>query len=128
MKEGTARLSLVMKKGTALAMKEGRPLLMYLTVGQSSMGSILGQDDESGRRAILLPQQEVHRLRNPLQRLGKKLLCPSLGSSSTATLHAELHYHAHRKGRSFEVHILETIPHGQEEGWWYSYQQNLNEP
>lgn len=30
----------------------GRPLLMYLTVRQSSMGSRLGQDDESGRRAI----------------------------------------------------------------------------
>ena len=29
---------------------EGRPLIMYLTVLESSMGCVLGQHDESGRK------------------------------------------------------------------------------
>ena len=29
---------------------EGRPLIMYLTILENSMGSVLGQHDESGRK------------------------------------------------------------------------------
>ena len=39
---------------------EGRPLIMYLTVFDNSMGCILGQQDETGRKCHLLSQQEVY--------------------------------------------------------------------
>ena len=32
---------------------EGRPLIMYLTVLENSMGCVLGQHDESGRKSVV---------------------------------------------------------------------------
>uniref|UniRef100_A0A2N9GT35 Uncharacterized protein n=1 Tax=Fagus sylvatica TaxID=28930 RepID=A0A2N9GT35_FAGSY len=46
----------------------GRPLILYLTVQEASMGCMLGQQDETGKKeqAIYYLQQEVYGARNPL--------------------------------------------------------------
>uniref|UniRef100_A0A2N9FM09 RNase H type-1 domain-containing protein n=1 Tax=Fagus sylvatica TaxID=28930 RepID=A0A2N9FM09_FAGSY len=46
----------------------GRPLILYLTVQEASMGCMLGQQDETGKKeqAIYYLQQEVHRAGDPL--------------------------------------------------------------
>ena len=38
---------------------EGRPLIMYMTVLDNSMGCILGQQDETGKKAKLLKKDQV---------------------------------------------------------------------
>ena len=42
---------------------QGRPLILYLTVHEKSMGCVLGQhDDRAQGTSYLLPEQEVHGL------------------------------------------------------------------
>ena len=41
----------------------GRPLILYLTVHERSMGCVLGQHDETRcKEQVILSKQEVHRL------------------------------------------------------------------
>uniref|UniRef100_A0A2N9F6L7 Integrase catalytic domain-containing protein n=1 Tax=Fagus sylvatica TaxID=28930 RepID=A0A2N9F6L7_FAGSY len=64
-------------------LKRRRPLILYLTVQEASMGCMLGQarrDWEEGA-SNLLSQQEIHRSRRPATCLVEKTCCALAGAS-----------------------------------------------
>ena len=69
---------------------QGRPLILYLTVHEKSMGCVLGQHDETGRKE---------------QAIGKNVLRISMGSSEAQTVHALPYYLAYCKARPHKVHL-----------------------
>ena len=73
---------------------EGRPLILYLTVLDNSMGYVLGQQDESGRKehAIYYLSKKVYRLRDPILVARENLLRFGMGCSPAKTVYADPYY------------------------------------
>ncbi|RDX67933.1 hypothetical protein CR513_53134, partial [Mucuna pruriens] len=62
----------------------GKPLILYLTVLEESMGYVLGQLDAFGKKE----QQEIQRLQTKIPGARVNLLCSSLGSKKAETVYA----------------------------------------
>ncbi|XP_028199548.1 uncharacterized protein LOC114384068 [Glycine soja] len=72
----------------------GRPIILYMTVLDESMGCVLGQHDEPGKKGTghLLLEQEVHNMRDELLVAREDVLCLGVGSSPFEAVYVELHY------------------------------------
>lgn len=73
---------------------EGRPLIMYLTVLENSMGCVLGQHDESGRKehAICYLSKKFTDYETRYSLLEKNLLRFGMGCSSTKTVYVDSYH------------------------------------
>ncbi|XP_028184579.1 uncharacterized protein LOC114371308 [Glycine soja] len=87
----------------------GRPLILYMTVLDESMGCVLGQHDEFGKRGTgcLLLEQEVHSMRDELLFARKDMLCLGVGGSLSEAVHAELHHLKAIKGSALADYLAQ---------------------
>ena len=85
---------------------QGRPLILYLTVHEKSMGCVLGQHDETRRKeqAIYYLSKKFTDYESRYSPL-EKVLCASMGGSKTQTIHALPHHLAYYKVRSHQIHL-----------------------
>uniref|UniRef100_A0A2N9HFP0 Uncharacterized protein n=1 Tax=Fagus sylvatica TaxID=28930 RepID=A0A2N9HFP0_FAGSY len=83
----------------------GCPLILYLTVQEASMGCMLGQQDETGRKeqAIYYLSKKFTEPETSLLAGREDVLCTGLGLQETETVHALLHH-------------LVGIPNGPDQG------------
>jgi len=68
----------------------GRPLILYLTILDESMGCVLGQQDETERKeyAIYYLSKKFNDCEQRYSALEQNLLCTSLDSKSFETVYA----------------------------------------
>ena len=84
-----------------------RPLILYMTVLDKSMGCVLGQHDESGKKgtSCLLLEQEVHDICDELFFARKDVLCLGVGGSPFKAVRVELHHLVGIQNGSSQVHL-----------------------
>ena len=73
----------------------GKPLILYLTIHEKSMGCVLGQHDETGKKEhaiyyYLSKKFTDYESKYPLS--GKDVLCTSLDRSKTKAIHVIPYY------------------------------------
>ncbi|KAI5334251.1 hypothetical protein L3X38_024384 [Prunus dulcis] len=94
--------------------KRGRPLKLYVSASEVSIGSLLVQDNKEGK------EQADYYLKQNINRSGKKVFrnrkaLPGLvfHSCETQTLHAATHYLHHRQDRLNQIYADKTNAEGQ---------------
>ena len=86
---------------------EGRPLIMYLTVLNKSMGCILGQQDETGKKefANYYFSKKFTDCESRYSMLEKNMFCFGLGGKAFAAVYVESHYSVNLQNGSNQVHF-----------------------
>ena len=86
---------------------EGRPLIMYLTVLDKSMGCILGQQDETGKKefSIYYLIKKFTDCESRYSTLKKNMLCFGLGGKAFAVVYVESHYLVDLQNGSNQVYF-----------------------
>ena len=91
---------------------EGRPLIMYLTVLENSMGYVLGQNNEMGRKEYAIYYlSNKFTMRVEVLIAGKDLLCTCVGSKASQIVYVDLHYSLDIQDRSNQPNFRKANSH-----------------
>ena len=72
----------------------GKPIILYLTIHEKSMGCVLDQHDDAGKKqhVIYYLSKKIHRTQIQVPLDGKDVLCISLDRSKAPTIPAMPYY------------------------------------
>uniref|UniRef100_A0A2N9FLZ7 Integrase catalytic domain-containing protein n=1 Tax=Fagus sylvatica TaxID=28930 RepID=A0A2N9FLZ7_FAGSY len=90
----------------------GRPLILYLTVQEASMGCMLGQQDETGKKeqAIYYLSKKFTEPETRYLLVEEDVLRTGLGLQEAETVHALLHHLVGIPDGPDQVHSLKSLP------------------